>query len=168
MSVETSIPADRLLPCDREYAPTVSFNIGLALRAMGVFGKRIPTAGRLSAVAEHFDAVGEGELDGMVIEDLANVFPDAHLPAAHALGFDRMSLGDPIADVDVMHMLFDDVIAGQPCEVIPIVNLVLHFRLIRFRGRTQMAPVLKYSRMNCRSPMAPSWMRRMISRCLLS
>ena len=54
----------------------------------------------------------------MVVEDLADVLPDADLPSAHALGLDRVGVAhDPVADVEVVDVLLDDVVAAEPGEV---------------------------------------------------
>ena len=42
-----------------------------------------------------------------------------------------MALGDPVADVEVVDVLLDDVVAAEPGEVVPVADLVLHFRLVR-------------------------------------
>ena len=86
----------------------------------------------MTTVAEHLHAIGIGELDRMMVKNLAVLFADANLPSARATGFDRRPLHDPIADVQVMDMLFDDMIAAEPREVVPVADLMLHLRFARF------------------------------------
>ena len=88
----------------------------------------------LPAVAEHLQPVGIGELDGVVVEDFAEVLADADLPAAHAVGLHRVPLGDPVAHVDVVDVLLDDVVAREPGEVVPVADLVLEFGLAGLAG----------------------------------
>ena len=80
----------------------------------------------LAALAEHRDAVRVFELDGEVVEDVAVAFAGAGLPAAEAGdGFDRVRAEDPIHDVEVVDVLLDDVVAGEPGEVVPVADLPL-------------------------------------------
>ena len=101
--------------------------------------ERLPAGGDLTAITEHPEAVGIGELDGVVIEDLAHVLAHADLAAAHALGLARMRLHDPVGDVEVVDVLLDDVVAAEPVEVVPVADLVLHFGLARFAGVAALA-----------------------------
>ena len=102
----------------------------------------LQAVGDVAALAEHLRAVGVGELDGVVVEDLAEVLaPIADLAAAHAVGLDRMGVLDPVADVEVVDVLLADVVAAEPDEVVPVAHLVLHFGLARAaRSRTQTPP----------------------------
>ena len=47
------------------------------------------------------------------------------LPAAGADGLDRVRVHHPVRDVDVVDVLLDDVIAGEPGEIQPVANLPL-------------------------------------------
>ena len=42
-------------------------------------------------------------------------------------GFDWVCLFDPIADIDVVHVLLADVIAAEPGKEIPVAHLVFQF-----------------------------------------
>ena len=66
----------------------------------------------------------------MVVEYLTKFLTGAHLSAAHALRFHRVGPVNPIADIEIVDVLFHDVVAAQPREVIPIAHLVFHFRLL--------------------------------------
>ena len=58
-----------------------------------------------------------------------------NLTTAHRVAANRMrvrAIGiaeavNPVSDVDVVAVLFDDVIAAEPVEVIPVAHLILHF-----------------------------------------
>ena len=83
----------------------------------------------MSAHAEHLDAVGVGELDRMVVIDLAILFAGAHLSSAHTFGLFWRATHQPVDDVDVVNVLFDDMVTAQPVEVIPVTHLVRQFGL---------------------------------------
>src|SRR4029079_2366461 len=51
--------------------------------------------------------------------------------AAHADGADRVAIHDPVDHVEVVNVLLDDVIAAQPEEVVPVVDLVRAVLLAR-------------------------------------
>ena len=61
-----------------------------------------------------------------MIVDVAVDRISADLSAAVARGFDGVRAKSPIRDVEVVHMLFDDVVAAEPGEVIPVAHLPLH------------------------------------------
>ena len=111
---------------------------------MGVFLHRVGAARDLAALAEHLGAVGIRVFDRVMIEDVAVLFASADLSAAHALGFDGMTVLDPVADIEIVNVLLADVIAAEPIEEVPVANLV--FELLRgCRDRTAV------SRDGCRS-----------------
>jgi hypothetical protein len=60
-----------------------------------------------------------------VIEDVAPFRTGADLSSAHPVREHRMRAHRPVDDVDVVHVLFDDVIAGEPGEVEPVAQLPL-------------------------------------------
>src|SRR5205085_537232 len=73
---------------------------------------------------EHRHAVRVFKLNGEVIEDLAMPLAQPRLTAAktrHSL--DRVSARDPVHDVEVMHVLLDDMVARQPGEIVPVADL---------------------------------------------
>src|ERR1051326_5144960 len=69
-------------------------------------------------------AVGVLILDGEVVPNLARLVSQL-LAGAHAPAFDRMVLHDPVGDVEVVNVLFADVIAAKPDVVVPVVELLL-------------------------------------------
>src|SRR5438132_671158 len=85
----------------------------------------------LAALAEHTRAVGIFELDEVMIKNLAVAFGIAHLPSAHALGANWMRPFNPVTDVNVMNVLLDNVVTGEPREIIPVSDLVMEFGLVR-------------------------------------
>lgn len=69
-----------------------------------------------------------GEFDVVVIEDFSEFRAYAVLAAAHALSDDRVFVAhSPVDDVDIVDVLFDDMVAADPVEVIPVAHLVFHF-----------------------------------------
>ena len=131
VALDRTLPALRLLAVDLKRGGALQADG--ALGALGELGEAVPAAGDLPAEAEHARAVGEEVFHGMVIVDLADARRSG--PAGRPTpGPDRMALLDPVADVDVVNVLLDVVVAAQPGEMIPVLHLVLHFGLARLAG----------------------------------
>ena len=82
----------------------------------------------MPALAVHFGAIIVRVLDKVMVEDLTEFLAGANLSAAHALGFDGVLITfHPVADVQIVNVLLDNVIAAQPVEVIPIVAFGIPF-----------------------------------------
>ena len=106
----------------------VAVDLGGAFAAVGVFGDAVPATALVAALAEHFGAVSVFEFDAVVVKDFAGVGADANFGASHAVGFDGVAVFEPVDDVKVVDVLFDDVVAANPVEVVPVAHLVFHFR----------------------------------------
>ena len=66
----------------------------------------------------HVDAVRVLVVDREVVEDVAVLGSGADLPAAHADGASTGCVPQrPVDDVEVVDVLLDDVVAGEPGEV---------------------------------------------------
>src|ERR1044071_2979501 len=61
-----------------------------------------------------------------MVENLAVIRAFARFHAAHTPGTHRISLLDPVCHIEVVNVLFDDVVATNPDKVIPIAHLILH------------------------------------------
>src|SRR5262249_14578569 len=61
-----------------------------------------------------------------MIEDVAVFRAGPHLASTHAHGTHRMALRGPIDYVQIVHMLFDNMIAGKPREIEPVPQLPFH------------------------------------------
>ena len=127
-----------------QFRPAADGHAAAALGAVGEFADRVPRAGLVAGLAEHLRAVGIGELDEVMVEDVA-VVAAVHA-AAHAVGLDRVGLlrvavlaHHPVGDVDVVDVLLDDVVAVQPQETAPVANLEFHFLGIVLRARAEIA-----------------------------
>ena len=71
----------------------------------------------------------------------------------------------PVRDVDVVDVLLDDVIAGEPGEVEPVADLPLRVGPLGLaRARPEAALVPEDLAADMTSPMAPSWMRSIVAR----
>jgi len=69
-------------------------------------------------------AIGVFVIDGEVIIDVAELRPSANLPAAHANRANRMAVAQrPVDHIEIMDVLFADVVAGEPGEVEPVADL---------------------------------------------
>src|ERR1700693_2724173 len=62
-----------------------------------------------------------------MIEDFTILLVGPNLAAAHPPALSRVVLLDPVADVEIVNVLLDDVVAAEPDVVVPVANLVLHF-----------------------------------------
>src|SRR5688500_6738517 len=82
-----------------------------AFAASCVFRILVPHVGTLGALTEHPRAVRIFKFHEMMVENLAMFFGGANLATAHAVRTNRIRAFDPIANVDVVAMLFDDVVA---------------------------------------------------------
>lgn len=83
------------------------------------------SAGNLFAQALHVGSIGELVIDGVMIPYIAARLPSA---SAKSRSFYRIFAFDPAANIEIMHVLLDDVVAGKPQIVIPIAYLELDFR----------------------------------------
>src|SRR5438309_11256749 len=72
------------------------------------------------------------EVDGKIIENVTDLFRVADGPgdsATHAHRPDRMLPDRPVTNIKIMHVLFDDVVAARPHEVVPVIELVRQVRV---------------------------------------
>src|SRR3712207_1004972 len=81
----------------------------------------------VAALAVEDRAVGIFKFYIMMVKDFTIIFSFAHLAAAHALGPYGVASFKPVHHINVVNVLFVDMIAAQPVEVIPVAHLVLHF-----------------------------------------
>ena len=80
-----------------------------------------------ATLTEHRDAVGILVFDREVIIDLAMAVAGANLSAAQsAEGSCWMRSDHPVHDVKIVNVLFDDVVTGEPSEIIPVAQLPFH------------------------------------------
>lgn len=86
----------------------------------------------LTALAVHTGSIGILVFHCEVIPDFAGALQS--FAAAHTIGADRMRALDPVADVDVMDVLLDDMITAEPQVVIPVAELILHIGLVDIPG----------------------------------
>src|SRR5207249_9857686 len=101
-------------------------HVAETFRSGHMLGNIAPTTIDMAAATEAAGAVRVFKFDGVVIEDFAVVRTFAHLDTAHALGADGVALLDPIDHVEIVNVLFTDVIAAEPDKVIPVAHLIFH------------------------------------------
>ena len=108
-------------------------NSAPAFGSVDVFPNCAPGARNVTALRVHLFAVCIGEFDKVMVEDFAGV--DAVLTnfaSAHGVGGNRVIhlvafAEEPVADVEVVNVLFANVIAAEPVEVVPVFHLIRHF-----------------------------------------
>ena len=83
----------------------------------------------MTTLAVEDRTVGIGEFHKVMIKDLAMVFSFPDFSTTHSLCFYRISSFEPVDDIKVVDMLFSDMIAAKPVEIIPVAHLVFHFSL---------------------------------------
>ena len=105
----------------------------------------------------HARAVRILEVHGEMIVDVPEPRFGAALPAADPRRLDRMRAQDPVGDVDVVHVLLDDVIAREPGEVQPVADLPFGVASTRVASRRlQRPPWFQKTWPLITSPIAPS------------
>ncbi len=114
-----------LLPRDLPGAPRH------ALRADDSLLHALGASLGLPTHARHAHTVRILVLHEEVVEDIAELGGNSNLASAHAHHIPRQRPHGPVDDVDVVHVLLDDVIAGEPGEVEPVAALPLHLRHVR-------------------------------------
>src|SRR5690606_41862228 len=88
----------------------------------------------MAALAIHHSAVVVRQFDSEVIINLAVLFADTVCPTSRALNRNGIFSFYPVCYINIMNVLFDNVIAAQPVKIIPISHLILHLGLFRLAG----------------------------------
>ena len=109
---------------------------------MNVFADTVPATLHVATLAEQLESIGIGVLDHVMIEDLSVVDARADFAASLSLCLDGMVLNQPIDDVQIVYVLFVDMVATQPGEVIPVPHLVFEFSLFRLAWTDPNAPAI--------------------------
>ncbi|MCY1541227.1 hypothetical protein D9M68_769060 [compost metagenome] len=65
----------------------------------------------------------------MIIIDLSVIFPGSPGPASCSLYRYRICIFYPIGNINVVYMLFYDMISAKPVKIIPVSHLVIHLGL---------------------------------------
>src|SRR5690606_20131544 len=86
--------------------------------------------GDMAALAVHNAAIGIVKFYEMVVIYFAIFFIGTNLAAAHALRFYRVSSFKPVHHINIMYMLFNNMIAAKPVKIIPVAHLVFHLCLV--------------------------------------
>src|SRR3990172_2672559 len=114
-----------LFPFD--YVLPAVFQQNVPLRPDQCLGDTFFTSINLPCHAQHMDFIRIFVVDGEVIENLAVFRGGSYLSSPHSNGSNRVTLSGPIDYVQIMDMLFDDVITGEPREIQPVSKLPFHF-----------------------------------------
>ncbi len=104
---------------------------------MNMLADTVPATLDVPTLTQQLESIGISELDHVMIEDLTMIDSLADFATTLPLRLDRMGLNQPIDDIQIVDVLFVDVVTTQPGEVIPVPHLVLQFRLL---GRSRANP----------------------------
>ena len=89
----------------------------------------LDTAGRaylLAAHAQRKSIIRVRVLEAEVVEDVTVLLAGTGLAPADTEDRGRVCLERPVGDIDVVHVLLDDVVTGEPRVVEPVAQLILH------------------------------------------
>ncbi len=114
-------------------APSVAFGgrndvctIAVAAAALDKLADDILAAVDLPALADHGETVRVFVLNREVIEDVTVAFARSSLATAEAGDcLHRMRAEDPVHDVEIVHVLLNNMIAAEPGEIVPVLELPL-------------------------------------------
>ena len=85
--------------------------VGCSTCAVHMFTDVSPAALHVAALAEQLETVGVGGLNHVMVINLAVVDAATEFTSALTLRFDRMILKEPVDHVQVVNVLFDNMIA---------------------------------------------------------
>src|SRR5690606_29571922 len=79
-------------------------------------------------------AIFIGEPNAVVIIYFTMVLAGPYHTASGPFGLYRIGTLDPVGHINVVYMLFHNMVSAQPVKIIPVSHLVFHFRLTGFPG----------------------------------
>src|SRR5690606_16718474 len=85
--------------------------------------------GIVTAFTVNNGAVVIGKTDAVVVKYLTMVLAGPYHTAPGSFGFYGVRPLHPVGHVNVVYMLFDDMVSAQPVKVIPVSHLVFHLSL---------------------------------------
>src|SRR5690606_42021031 len=89
----------------------------------------------LVVATDHIDTLAL--LDSLpIFIDLPVVQSRTNGPAPHALGGYGILPDEPVGHIDIVDMLFQDMVSTDPIEVVPISHLIFQFTLFRSEEHT--------------------------------
>src|SRR5687768_8265911 len=86
----------------------------------------------MPALAVQYRTVGIMKFNIMMIINFTMILSFSYLPATHSLCLYRIAAFEPVNYIQVMNMLFNNMITAKPVEIIPVAHLVFHFCLVIF------------------------------------
>jgi hypothetical protein len=86
----------------------------------------------MAALTDHPAPIFVFVFNIVVIENLSVIRSFAYESASLSLGSDRVPPFDPVRNVNIVDVLFYDVISAEPIEIVPVAHLILHLCLTRF------------------------------------
>lgn len=105
-----------------------------ALDAVGDVIDGAPRIWLQTALAVELRAVPVGELDKVIIIDLAHAPIVTHMATSHPIGFYGVVTLHPITHVEVVDVHLANLVARKPGEMVPVAHLKLHLALVGLPG----------------------------------
>src|SRR5690606_2594506 len=87
---------------------------------------------KMSALAIHHSAIIIGEFNSEVIVDFTIILSCSMSSTARPLNRNRIFSFYPIGYINIMHMLFHNMLTTKPVKIKPIAHLIFHFGLLWF------------------------------------
>src|SRR3990170_145066 len=80
------------------------------------------SAGYMTALAVQYRAIGIYKFYVVVIKNLSILFSFSYLAAAHSLCFYRIASFEPVHHINIVNMLFGNMITAKPVKIIPVAH----------------------------------------------
>src|SRR5690606_8297575 len=80
----------------------------------------------MTTLTVHYCSISICKFHIMVVEYFSMIFSFPYFPSSHPLGTHREVIFKPVHHIYIMNMLFTDMVAAKPVEIIPVAHLVFH------------------------------------------
>src|SRR5690606_7031177 len=100
-------------------------------RSLERFIHTVGSTFKMPALTVYDRAVGISKFHSMVVVDFAIFLTVSPCPTTCTLDRYRITSFYPVGHINVVHVLFYNMVSTEPIEIIPIAHLVFHFSLFR-------------------------------------
>src|SRR5690606_7613078 len=130
----TIVVVDLLAVMRPDGAFIAGVHIDLAFGAYKRFIHSGISPGEVTAFAVDNRAVRIGKAQGVVVKDFPILLAGTDHSATCTFRRHRVGVFYPVGHVDIVHVLFRDMVAAQPVDIIAVSHLRFHLRLISLTG----------------------------------